>query len=51
MADQLREEIGEAGKVKPADAEAAMSDIVAVIREMEQSGDLQLVIEEEDDED
>lgn len=51
MADQLREEIGEAGKVKPADAEAAMSDIVAVIRTMEQSGDLQLVIEEEDDDD
>tara|TARA_R110002049_G_scaffold10127_4_gene50508 strand:+ start:8180 stop:9262 length:1083 start_codon:yes stop_codon:yes gene_type:complete len=50
MADQLREEIAEAGKVKPADAEDAMSEIVAKIREMEASGDLLLVIEEEGDE-
>ena len=49
MADQLREEIGEAGKVKAADVEASMSDIVDVIRAMEQSGDLLLVVEEEDE--
>lgn len=49
MADQLREEIGEAGKVKAADVEAAMADIVDVIRAMEQSGDLLLVVEEEDE--
>lgn len=49
MADQLREDINEAGKVKAADAEAAMSDIVAVIRSMEETGDLMLVIEDEDD--
>ncbi|MBM1311832.1 flagellar motor switch protein FliG [Sulfitobacter mediterraneus] len=49
MADQLREEIGEAGKVKAADVEAAMADIVEVIRAMEQSGDLLLVVEEEDE--
>jgi len=47
MADQLREEIDASGKVKPADAEAAMSDVVAVIRQMEQSGDLLLVVEDE----
>ena len=51
MADQLREDIAEAGKVKAADVEAAMSDIVDVIRAMEQSGDLLLVTEEEDDDD
>lgn len=49
MADQLREEIEEAGKVKPADAEAAMSEIVAAIRRMEQSGDLALIVEDEDE--
>lgn len=47
MADQLREEMENAGKVKPSDAEAAMSEVVAVIRQMEQSGDLLLVVEEE----
>jgi flagellar motor switch protein FliG len=48
LADQLREEIKDAGKVKPQDAEDAMGDIVSVIREMEQSGNLLLVIEEEE---
>ncbi len=47
MADQLREEIEEAGTVKPADAEAAMAEIVTAIRAMEQAGDLLLVVEEE----
>ncbi len=47
MADQLREEIGEAGTVKPADAEDAMQDVVTTIREMEAKGDLLLVAEEE----
>ena len=49
MADQLREDITEAGSVKPADAETAMADIVTVIRQMEQSGDLLLVIEEDEE--
>lgn len=49
MADQLREEIEETGKVKPADAEAAMSLIVSAIRQMEERGDLVLVVEEEDE--
>ncbi len=51
MADQLREDIESAGKVKPADAEAAMSDVVSTIRQMEQSGDLLLIVEEEEDDD
>ncbi len=49
MADQLREEISEAGPVKPADAEAALSQVVAVIRQMEQSGDLMFNIEDEEE--
>ena len=49
MADQLREEITEAGKVKPADAEEAMASIVATIRAMEASGDLLLVVDEDED--
>jgi flagellar motor switch protein FliG len=49
MADQLREDISEAGKVKAADSEAAMAGIVAVIRQMEQSGDLLLVVEDEEE--
>lgn len=47
MADQLREDIEEIGKVKPADAEAAMSDIITVIRAMEERGDLMLVVEDD----
>lgn len=49
MADQLREEIDNAGKVKPTEAEAAMSEVVDTIRQMEQTGDLLLIIEEEED--
>jgi len=49
MADQLREEIGDAGKVKPEDAEDAMGEIVTAIREMEQAGNLMLVVEEEEE--
>ncbi|MEP3917570.1 FliG C-terminal domain-containing protein [Ascidiaceihabitans sp.] len=50
MADQLREEIEEAGKQKPADVEAAMGNIVATIRALEASGDLLLISPDEDEE-
>lgn len=50
MADQLREEIEEAGKRKPADVEAAMGNIVATIRALEASGDLLLISPDEDEE-
>jgi len=50
LADQMREEIAEAGKIKPADADTAMSAFVAVIREMEGRGDLVLVQEAEPEE-
>ena len=49
MADQLREDIAEAGKIKPADADEAMSAIVAVIRDMQARGDLVLIKEAEDE--
>ena len=48
MADQLREEIDAAGKVKAQDAEEAMAEIVKAIRKMEQAGDLLLQVEEEE---
>ena len=51
MADQLREEVAEAGTPKPADIEDAMGNVVATIREMEARGDLMLVVEEEEEAD
>lgn len=51
MADQLREDMESAGKIKPADGEAAMSDVVDVIRRMEQDGDLLLIVEDDEEED
>ena len=48
LADQLREEVAEAGTPKSADVETAMSAIVTTIRTMEASGDLLLVSPEGD---
>ncbi|WP_298861947.1 FliG C-terminal domain-containing protein [uncultured Sulfitobacter sp.] len=50
MADQMREDIAEAPKAKPADVDEAMSAVVAAIRELEQSGELVLIEEEETEE-
>lgn len=50
LADQLREDIENAGKVKSAEAEAAMAEVVDVIRQMEQAGDLLLIVEDDEDE-
>jgi flagellar motor switch protein FliG len=47
MADQLREDMEEAGKPKPADVDEAMSSVVTVIRNLEASGDLVLKVHEE----
>lgn len=46
MADQLREEVTEAGTPKQADTDAAMSSIVSAIRALEAAGELMLVNEE-----
>ena len=43
LGDQLKEEMEELGQVKAADGEAAMSAIVAVIRQMEAAGELVLL--------
>jgi len=50
MADQLREDMSEAGKIKLSDADEAMSAIVAVIRDMENRGDLVFVQPEDEEE-
>jgi len=50
MADQLREDMGEAGTLKPADVDEAMSAVVAEIRNMASRGDLEYV-EQENEED
>lgn len=49
MADNMREEVSEKGSVKPRDAEAAMTEVVAVIRSLEQSGELELVVPDDED--
>lgn len=50
MADNMREEIEEKGKVKPADGEAAMTEVVAAVRELEQAGELELIVPEDTEE-
>ena len=49
MADNLREEVSDKGKVKIRDAENAMTAIVVEIRRMVDSGDIQLVEADADD--
>jgi flagellar motor switch protein FliG len=51
MADNLREEITELGRVKARDGEAAMTSVVAAIRTLEQAGELELIVPEEEEED
>lgn len=46
MADNIREEVGEAGKVAPAEADAAMNSVVAVIRDLEAQGEIFLIAED-----
>lgn len=48
MAEQLREEITNLGKVKDADGEAAMSGVVNTIRELEAAGEILLIAEDEE---
>ncbi|MCV2880920.1 flagellar motor switch protein FliG [Actibacterium sp. XHP0104] len=48
MADQLREEMAERGTPRPADTEAAMTQVIAAIRTLETSGELTLIQPEEE---
>ncbi len=49
MADNLREEMAERGKVKPAEAEEAMSQIIVAIRTLLDDGSITLVETDDDD--
>ncbi|NHQ73416.1 flagellar motor switch protein FliG [Roseovarius gahaiensis] len=49
MADALREEIEEQGRVKPRDGETAMTEIVNAIRTLEARGEITLVSQEEEE--
>ncbi|RKF13972.1 flagellar motor switch protein FliG [Roseovarius spongiae] len=49
MADALREEIEEAGKVRADAGEEAMTDVVNAIRRLEAAGELTLKVEEDSD--
>lgn len=48
MADQLREEIGERGKVRASDGERAMKEVVVAVKSAAERGDLTFVEEEEE---
>ncbi|WP_289069580.1 FliG C-terminal domain-containing protein [uncultured Aliiroseovarius sp.] len=47
LAEQIREEMSERGRVKAKDGEAAMTDIVNQVRALEVTGELTLIEEEE----
>lgn len=49
MAQGIREEMAARGRVKDKDAEAAMNAVVGAIRELEASGELVLISEEEEE--
>lgn len=43
MANQLREEIDDAGQIKPSEADKAMTEIVTAIRDLEQAGEISFI--------
>ncbi len=47
LAEQLREEVGERGKVSEKDGEAAMAEVVTAIRDLEARGELVMVTQED----
>ncbi len=49
MGDAIREEMEEAGKIKPRDGEDAMTAVVNAIRTLEASGEVTLILPESDD--
>jgi flagellar motor switch protein FliG len=48
MADSLRDEISEAGTIKPKAGEEAMTAVILAIRAQEEAGELEMIIEEEE---
>lgn len=51
MAESLREEIAEQGSIKQKDGEAAMTQVINAIRQLEANGEITLEIPEEEDQD
>lgn len=51
MADNLREEVAERGKIKKSDGESAMAAVVQAIRDMEQRGEVVLIQPEQPEDD
>lgn len=49
MADNLREEMGEAGKIKQSDGESAQTAVVSAIRAASDAGTISLIVEEEEE--
>ncbi len=49
LAEQIEESIEERGAVKPKDADAAMTQVVIAIKELEKSGEITLIEPEEED--
>jgi len=49
MSEAIREEIAEAGRIRPRDGEAAMTEVVNTIRRLEAAGEITLRQPEEDD--
>lgn len=50
LADNMRDEMENKGKVKPKDAEAAMGDVVKTIREMIDNGEIEMLEASQEDE-
>ncbi|MDQ2089084.1 flagellar motor switch protein FliG [Marimonas arenosa] len=51
MADNMREEALDSGKIKSKDGEAAMNAVVTTIRELQQSGEITFIDPDEEEED
>jgi len=50
MAEQLREDMAAKPKMKPADADAAMNEVVSVVRQLEADGEIFLRSDDDEDE-
>ncbi len=48
MADSLRDEISEAGTIRPKTGEEAMTAVILAIRQLEEDGELEMIIDEEE---
>jgi len=50
LAEQIEESIGERGVVKPKDADIAMTQVVISLKELEKSGEIALIVQDEEEE-